>query len=228
MVIPPMETVMEIPLPPAMIIPLQTHSLLHCRSMASDGGSAASVASAKNNSGSTDPKPGSSKKVPAMVKPPPKKAPQKIPAEADAAPSNTYKAIVSAKKQKICPPTITGTGPHSVNYDCGSFYNKGDNRVSRAVYKENVATLSVTSMSFNPTSWVCSACPKKHSILGGGAGEGGSSSGGGGGGRTVIVLSDQNFPAVLPTATGNCLAIIRIEHGGCPLCLNHCLLALSF
>jgi hypothetical protein len=24
---------------------------------------------------------------------------------------------------------------------------------------------------------------------------------------------DHNFPAVLPTASGNCLAIIRIDHG---------------
>ncbi len=42
--------------------------------------------------------------------------------------------------------------------------------------------------------------------------------GGGGGieggeGRTVILLTDQNFPAVLPTGSGNCLAIIRIDQG---------------
>ncbi len=42
---------------------------------------------------------------------------------------------------------------------------------------------------------------------------GGGASREGGGGRPVIVLTDQNFSAVLPTATGNCLAIIRIEHG---------------
>ncbi len=28
-----------------------------------------------------------------------------------------------------------------------------------------------------------------------------------------MVLTDHNFPAVLPTASGNCLAIMRIEHG---------------
>jgi hypothetical protein len=29
----------------------------------------------------------------------------------------------------------------------------------------------------------------------------------------VIILADQNFPAVLPTASGCCLAIIRIDQG---------------
>jgi hypothetical protein len=29
----------------------------------------------------------------------------------------------------------------------------------------------------------------------------------------VIVLCDQNFPAVLPSASGKCVAIMRIEHG---------------
>jgi hypothetical protein len=28
-----------------------------------------------------------------------------------------------------------------------------------------------------------------------------------------VVLCDQNFPAVLPSASGKCVAIMRIEHG---------------
>ncbi len=35
----------------------------------------------------------------------------------------------------------------------------------------------------------------------------------GDGGRAVVVLCDQNFPAVLPSASGKCVAIMRIEHG---------------
>jgi hypothetical protein len=70
-----------------------------------DAGSAQLPAdSGKNDSGSKDPKPGSSKKIPAMVKPLPKRLPPKIPAEADATPSSTYESIVSAKKHKLCPP----------------------------------------------------------------------------------------------------------------------------
>ena len=36
---------------------------------------------------------------------------------------------------------------------------------------------------------------------------------GGGGNRTVIVLADQNFPGLLPSVEGKCLAIIRLEKG---------------
>jgi hypothetical protein len=90
--------------------------------------------------------------------------------------------------------------------ECGSFYNSGDNRIRRAIYKENVASLTVTSLSFNPVSWECASCPSKHPIFGGGEGYGE-------GGRVVVVLCDQNFPAVLPSAGGKCVAIVRIEHG---------------
>jgi hypothetical protein len=131
------------------------------------------------DSGSSNPKTNS--KVPAMVKPPKFAAPPRIPAEADASPSNTYKSILAAKKNKACPPTIPGTGCHNVNYECGSFYNKGDNRALRSVYKENVATLCVSSLSFNPITWLCNACPKKHPIAGGGRGETEETGGGEGG-----------------------------------------------
>jgi hypothetical protein len=121
----------------------------------------------------------SKSRVPAMV-PPAKKKQEK---ELDAVPSATYKSILAAKVKKITPPTIPGTGKATANLDCGSFYNTGDNRIRRAVYKENVATLTVSSISFNPVTWECSSCPVKHPILGGGAsGGGGGASGGGGGG----------------------------------------------
>ena len=145
-----------------------------------------------------------SKRVPSMVKPPG----MPPPVEADAIPSNTYKAIMAGRSVKNTPSALRGTGRPSTNTDCGSFYNKGDNRVSRSVYKENVGKMYVSSMSFNPLTWECSACPRKHSILGGGEG-----SQGGGEGRTVILLTDQNFPAVLPTGSGNCIAILRIDQG---------------
>jgi hypothetical protein len=87
--------------------------------------------------------------------------------------------------------------------ECGSFFNKGDNRVLRSVYKEDVNSLSVSSMSFNPVSWKCASCPNPHSIL----------DGNNKGGRCVIVVVDQNFPAVLPSAENRCLAIMRLESG---------------
>jgi hypothetical protein len=83
------------------------------------------------------------------------------------------------------------------------FFNKGDNRILRSVYKEDVSSLSVSSMSLNPVTWKCSVCPSSHSMFD--ANEKG--------GRCVIVLVNQNFPAVLPSSENLCLLIIRLEQG---------------
>jgi len=92
------------------------------------------------------------RKVPAMVKPP-LMPPPPPPAEVDAAASETYKAIMAGRSVKNTPPILRGTGRAKANTDCGSFFNKGDNRVSRSVYKENVAKMYVSSKSFNPVTW---------------------------------------------------------------------------
>ena len=133
---------------------------------------------------------------------------RKIPADEEAIPSDLYKKISTSKKLKGKSASFGGIDPGQLkDSDCGSYYNEGDGRVGRSVYREDLASLSITSMSFNPKTWECSACPKKHPILGGG----GESRGGGR--KPVLVLCDQNFPAVLPTVSGKCVAILRIEHG---------------
>jgi hypothetical protein len=76
------------------------------------------------------------RKVPAMVKPP-LMPPPPPPPESDAVASDTYKAIMAGRSVKNTPPTLRGTGRAKANTDCGSFFNKGDNRVSRSVYKES-------------------------------------------------------------------------------------------
>jgi hypothetical protein len=73
----------------------------------------------------------------------------------------------------------------------------------RTVYKEDFSSLSVSSMSLNPVTWKCSVCPSNHSVFD--ANEKG--------GRCVIVLVDQNFPAVLPSSENRCLSIIRLDQG---------------
>jgi hypothetical protein len=120
----------------------------------------------------------SGRKVPSMVPPP--KIPPKIPqknvnsnTEKDAIPSDTYKSILAAKISRITPATIPGTGSGVADTSCGSFYNPGDNRIRRAVYKENVANLTVTSMGFNPVTWECASCPSRHPILNGDNGDDG-------------------------------------------------------
>jgi hypothetical protein len=85
-----------------------------------------------------------------------------IPAEADAAQSDSYKKIHASKMLKGVPAASGGTGTGQVlNSECCSFFNPGDNRISRTVYQEDPLSLSVTSLSFNPTNWECSQCPKK-------------------------------------------------------------------
>jgi hypothetical protein len=59
----------------------------------------------------------------------------------------------------------TGTNPRSIFTECGSFYNKGDNRIARSVVKEDICSGTVTSLSMSPQSWLCSACLVRHSIL---------------------------------------------------------------
>jgi hypothetical protein len=125
-----------------------------------------SVSAYQAESGNKGTKPSDNPKVPSMVKPP-IMPPPPPPIEVDATASSTYKAIMAGRSVKNTPSTLRGTGRANANTDCGTFYNKGDNRVSRSVYKENVAKMYVSSMSFNPVSWECSACPRKHSILGG-------------------------------------------------------------
>jgi hypothetical protein len=94
-----------------------------------------------------------------------------IPAEADAVPSESYKKIHASKLLKGKPAASGGTGSDQVlNSECGSFFNPGDNRVLRTVYQEDPLSLSVTSLSFNPVTWECSQCPKKHKILDQGGG----------------------------------------------------------
>jgi hypothetical protein len=129
-----------------------------------------------------------------------------IPAEADAVPSDSYKKIHASKLLKGKPAASGGTGSDQVlNSECGSFFNPGDNRILRTVYQEDPMSLSVTSLSFNPVTWECSQCPKKHKILDQG-GRGNCS-------VPTIVLTDQNFPGVLPTISGKCLSIVRLEQG---------------
>jgi len=115
------------------------------------------------------PKNAAFEKVPSGVKKPvPTKTVNPIPAEADAVPSKTYSKIITSKVLKGKVGTIGGITSGQGSSECGSFFNKGDNRVLRSVYKEDISTMSVSSLSFNPVKWVCSSCPSSHPVFGGG------------------------------------------------------------
>jgi hypothetical protein len=115
------------------------------------------------------------KSVPGRYNNKPSVNPKAIPAEADAVPSDSYKKIHASKMLKGKPAASGGTGSDQVlNSECGSFFNPGDNRIIRTVCQEDPLSLSVMSLSFNPVTWECSQCPKKHRVFDrGGGGEGG-------------------------------------------------------
>jgi hypothetical protein len=68
--------------------------------------------------------------------PGPKKTINPIPAEADAVPSKTYTSIISSKVLKGKVGTIDGITSGQGLSECGSFFNKGDNRILRSVFRE--------------------------------------------------------------------------------------------
>jgi hypothetical protein len=108
-------------------------------------------------------------KVPAMFKEP--LPPQPKPAvEPAATPSATYKAIMGGRSAKNSNSVLTGTGIAKSKTNCGSFFYPGDNRVLRSVYKENVATLTVSSLSFNPVTLAGNAPLAPKNILSWGVG----------------------------------------------------------
>jgi hypothetical protein len=85
-----------------------------------------------------DPPKTTAEKIPSGVKEPStKKTIDSIPAETDAVPSKTYNSILSSKRLKGKVGTIGGTTSGQGSSECGSFFNKGDNRILRSVYRED-------------------------------------------------------------------------------------------
>jgi hypothetical protein len=92
----------------------------------------------------------------------------------------------------------------------GSFANAGDKRHNRTTHRyDHIKTRNI-STSFDPNKFICTTCNTEHPVLR----------------RTiegndvgldnppVFVLSDQNFPSMVPVGgEGECLKIILIENG---------------
>jgi len=79
----------------------------------------------------------------------------------------------------------------------------GDNRTSLAFERHVFERKSNVTLSFDPMSMQCVLCLARgpHDVVN--CSE-----------RSVFVLSDQSFPAVLPSTTGkDCLKIVRVENG---------------
>ena len=118
--------------------------------------------------------------------------------------SSTSSAIFKVKTHSLRAPNLNGQDPPAVkNY--GSFYSEGDNRIVRCKTVSTFESNINASYSFDPATMQCHQClGGPHGVIRGP---------GSGADADIFVLADQNFPPALPTATGKCLAIVRIENG---------------
>ncbi len=93
--------------------------------------------------------------------------------------------------------------------ECGSFYHETDYRIHRAVVHEDMWSLIVKSASFARQDFTCLSCLSGHKLLPKrrnlpqweGFGK-------------LIILTDQNFGAVLPMEGNKCPIVVRVGGGG--------------
>ena len=113
-----------------------------------------------------------------------------------------YYAIQTARKHMRTVPDLNGGYP-AASKQPGSFYPPGDSRINICNVAFDIKDKQVCSTSFNPGSMECHCCGKFMDRWDSGMG------------RQTFVLSDQNFPATLPSDnTGlKCMKIVRIEGG---------------
>ena len=119
-------------------------------------------------------------------------------------------AQIRKLKTAAMAPRILGTGDTIKTTNFGSLNMEEDNRSSivhtRELYEKKI---NITT-SFDPSTLICSnCCNGSHRVLNRSGNHGPSSTG-----PACFVLSDQCFPAALPSSgIGECLKIIRVEDG---------------
>ncbi len=102
----------------------------------------------------------------------------------------------------------SGTGPKVDRFTCGSFYNDGPMDITWADLQEDTAELLISTTSFSRMDWVCLGCETGHKLLPKKRNKSQWTKG-----RKLIILSNQNMPACLPSKDDLCPAIIRVEGG---------------
>jgi hypothetical protein len=87
----------------------------------------------------------------------------------------------------------------------------GDDRYKLSHNRSVVGKKQNMSFSFDPSTMTCYSCSGRggHSVNGGEENK-----------RQCFILSDQNFPAVLPCSNGECVKILRIEDGSVAELIN--------
>ncbi len=105
--------------------------------------------------------------------------------------------------------TISGASA-SQTVQVGSFANDDDKRHNHTTHRHDHANARNISTSFDPSTFDCNTCQGVHKVLHrtvDGTDVGQSS-------PPVFVLTDQNFPPMVPVGgEGECLKILQIENG---------------
>ena len=122
--------------------------------------------------------------------------------------NGAYKAVATLRQSSRANRSLgvgeyPGGGTVIEKISIGSFANKGDNRTELCHFRTRPERKQNSSFSFDPKTLLCSNCPSR----------GGHRIDGGGEERQTFILSDQNFPGVLPCSSGECLKIVRVENG---------------
>ncbi len=111
----------------------------------------------------------------------------------------TYETNKKAWLANLLTTMLSGAGQHTA-VDHHDLYTGGDGRSGRAIMRCTLQNNESASFSFNPDNWTCNICVERpnHRMAA----------------REVLVLSDQAFPAILPSCgSKECIKIIRIEFG---------------
>ena len=129
-----------------------------------------------------------------------------------------YSAIEKFRSGKMCFPDLMG-GECTVSR-VGTFRNEGDSRIRFAKERNDIVGMTNQSFSFDPETLTCSNCPVAHPVLKARMPHKVDDTEDD---RVILVLSDQNFPAVLPATTVHkkCLVIIRVENATLAELLEH-------
>jgi hypothetical protein len=100
----------------------------------------------------------------------------------------------------------SGEGPKVDSFKCGSFIDDNLSSTNRANVQEDTVELMVSSTSFSREDWVCISCDVGHKLLPRKRNKPQWTKG-----RKLVILSDQNMPAAMPSLDEKCPAIIRVE-----------------
>jgi hypothetical protein len=119
-------------------------------------------------------------------------------------PAGLYFNVRAAKAAMAEEEIVVGEASHEKRKEAG-FTLSDDKRVLQVKMRYRIDRGMCISASFDPSNMICTGCKNRgaHSVLGNETGE-----------PAVLVVTDQNFPAVMYSADEEqCIGIVRLEDG---------------